>query len=95
MELALHRDDVETLPGGGEPPQVCGEAELGVAKVSGDVIEPCRQAHPLGEVVGTPTGDERGVERVGSRLRCSDFGGEALRVVREAGGSRGIAAIDP
>ena len=74
---------------------MCGEAQLRVAKVGGDVVEPCRQAHSFGEVVGTPMGDEGGVERVGDRLRCRDLCGEALRVVREAGGSHGVAAVDP
>ena len=31
-QLALHRDDVEALPSGGQPPQVRGEAKVGVQR---------------------------------------------------------------
>src|SRR5437660_425945 len=71
------------------------EAQLGVAQVGGDVIEPRRQAYSFGEVAGTPMGDEGGVERVGRSLRCADFYGEALRVLGESGCARGVSAVNP
>ena len=50
---------------------------------------------PLGEVVGTPVGDQGGIQRVGRSLRRAHFGSQPQGVVRKARRSHRVVAVRP
>ena len=91
----MHGHDVQAFPRSGEPPQVRRKPKLGVNNVCGDVVELCRQAHPLMEVVRAPMRQQGGVERVSHQLGRGYLGGETCGLLRESRGAPRVTSVDP
>ena len=94
-QLALHRHDVQALPGGRQPPQAGGQPRLGLDQVGGDLLKPRRQAEPLGETVRPPVGEQRRVQGVGHQPRVARARGEISGLAGEVARPFGITAVHP